>query len=108
MTLLQDGLIALLASFGAVTLLWLVATALVERREDLPVVLMVPLRGEAEEMEYIVRSLEVRRSRSGLHTPIVLVDAGLAAEARRRADLLSASHPGVVLMGAAEVSKYWE
>lgn len=108
MTLLQDGLIALLASFGAVTLLWLLVTALIERREDLPVVLMVPLRGQAEEMEYIVRTLELRRSRTGLHTPIVLVDAGLEAEARRRAGLLTGTHPGVVLMNAAEVSKYWE
>jgi hypothetical protein len=108
MTLLQDGLIALLAAFGAVTLLWLLATALVERREDLPVVLMVPLRGQAEEMEYIVRSLELRRSRSGLHTPIVLVDAGLELDALRRARLLMGDHPDVLLMSAAEVSKFWE
>jgi len=108
MTLLQDGMIALLAAFGAVTLLWLAVTALTERGEDLPAVLMVPLRGRAEEMEYIVRSLALRRDRSGLHTPIVLVDAGLEAEARRRADLLTTAHPGVLLMDPAEVSKYWE
>ncbi|MBE6990743.1 MAG: hypothetical protein E7426_08405 [Ruminococcaceae bacterium] len=108
MTLLRDGLIALLASFGAVTLLWLLAAALPGRREELPVVLLVPLRGRAEQMEYIVRSLELRRSRAGAHAPIVLVDAGLEQEARRRADLLTGEHPGVLLISAAEVSKYWE
>ena len=33
MTLLQDGMIALLASFGAVTLLWLLATVVFQRRD---------------------------------------------------------------------------
>jgi hypothetical protein len=108
MTLLQDGVIALLAAFGAVTLLWLGISALAGRGEDLPAVLMVPLRGGAENMEYVVRSLELRRSRGGLRSPIVLVDAGLEVQARRRADLLTLSCPGVVLVQAAEVSKYWE
>ncbi|MBQ1675599.1 MAG: hypothetical protein II069_06175 [Oscillospiraceae bacterium] len=108
MTLLQDGMIALLAAVGAVTLLWLPACALLHRAEDLPVVLMVPLRGKAEQMEYIVRTLELRRSRSGSHAPIVLVDAGLELDALRRARLLTGDHPDVLLMSAAEVSKFWE
>ena len=108
MTLLQDGMIALLAALGAVTLLWMAVSALAERGEKLPAVLMVPLRGRAEDMEFIVRSLELRRSRSGLRAPIVLVDAGLEAEARRRAELLTGTHPGVLVLEAAEVSKYWE
>ena len=108
MTLLQYGMIAQQAAVGAVALLGLVATAMLRRPEDLPVVLMVPLRGKAEQMEYIVRTLEVHRRSSGSHAPIVLVDAGLAPDARRRARLLMGDHPDVLLMSAAEVSKFWE
>jgi len=108
MTLLQDGLIALLAAFGTVTLLWLEVTVLAERGDDLPAVLLLPFRGAAENMEYVVRSLELRRQRGGLHTPIVLVDVGLEVQARRRAELLTLDHPDVVVVKAAEISKYWE
>lgn len=108
MTLLQDGVLALLAAVGAVALLWLLTAALTRRAEDLPVVLMVPLRGKAEQMEYIVRTLELRRCRSGSRAPIVLVDAGLAPDARHRARLLMSDHPDVLLMSAAEVAKFWE
>ena len=107
MTLLQDGMLALLAAVGAVALLWLLAAAL-HRPEDLPVVLMVPLRGKAEQMEYIVRTLELRRRSTGSRAPIVLVDAGLDLDALRRARLLMGDHPDVLLMSAAEVSKFWE
>ena len=107
MTLLEEGLIALLAAFGAVTLLWLLAGALLRPAEELPVVVLVPLRGRAEQMEYIVRTLELQRRRSG-GAPIVLVDAGLEQEARRRAQLLAGDHPGVTLMSGAEAAKYWE
>jgi hypothetical protein len=108
MTLLQDGILALLAAVGAVALLWLLAGVLLHRAEDLPVVLMVPLRGKAEQMEYIVRTLELRRSRTGSRAPIVLVDAGLEMEALRRARLLTGDHPDVLLMSAADVAKFWE
>ena len=108
MTLLQEGLIALLAAFGAATLLWLAAAALLHRPEELPAVVLVPLRGRAEKMEYIVRTLELRRRRSGVGAPIVLVDAGLSPEGRRRAQLLAGDHPDVALVDAAEASKYWE
>ena len=105
--MLQDGLVALLAAFGAVTLLWLLASALLRGKEDLPVVLMVPLRGQAEQMEYIVRTLELHRSRTGGWAPIVLVDAGMDSEAHHRARLLADDHSGVLLVNASEVSKYW-
>ena len=106
-TLVQDGVIALLAAFGAVTLLWLLSGALLGRGEELPVVVLVPLRGQAERMEYIVRALEARRSSVGGRTPIVLMDAGMDAAARQRARLLADEHGGVLLMSAADVSDYW-
>ena len=106
--MLQDAALALLAAVGAVALLWQLTGALARREEDLPVVLMVPLRGKAEQMEYIVRTLELRRSRTGSRAPIVLVDAGLEREALRRARLLMGDHPDVLLMSAAEVAKFWE
>ncbi len=108
MTLLQDGVIALLAAFGAVTLLWLAAGALLQPPAKLPAVLLVPLSGRAEQMEYIVRALKLRCGRGGVGAPIVLVDAGLEPEARRRAQLLAGDHPDVVLASPAEAAKYWE
>lgn len=104
--MLQDGIVALLAAFGAVTLLWLAASALLRSREQLPVVLVVPLRGQAEEMEYTVRALELQRSR-GTWAPILLVDAGMDEDARRRAQVLSGAADGVVLVSPAEAVNYW-
>ena len=108
MTLLQDGILALLAAVGAVTLLWLAAGALLQPPAKLPAVLLVPLSGRAEQMEYIVRALKLRCGRGGVGAPIVLVDAGLELDALRRARLLMGDHPDVLLMSAAEVSKFWE
>ena len=107
MTMLLDGSVALLAAFGAAALIWLAATA-PGRRETLPAVLMVPLQGRAEQMEYIVRSLTLRRSRAGSQIPIVLVDAGLAPEARRQAAWLAGELPGVLLLNASEIPAYWK
>lgn len=105
--MLQDGIIALLAAFGAVTLLWLAATLLLRGKKNLPVVLLVPLRGHAEQMEYVVRSLELQRSRSGGWAPILLVDAGMDSDARRRAGILADEDSGVLLVDASEVANYW-
>ena len=105
-TLLQDGVIALLAVFGAVALLWLLADALLGRSEGLPVVLLVPLQGQAERMEYTVRMLQMRRSRTGAETPIVLMDAGLEEGALRRARLLADEQGGVLFMRACDVADY--
>ncbi|MBO4853705.1 MAG: hypothetical protein J5482_00970 [Oscillospiraceae bacterium] len=107
LTLLQDGVIALLASFGVIVLLWLLAGALSGRSEGLPAVLLVPLRGQAERMEYTVRMLQMHRSRAGGQIPIVLMDAGMDDGALRRAQLLADEHGGVLLMSAADVADYW-
>ena len=107
LTLLQDGVIALLASFGVVALLWLLAGVLSGHSEGLPVVVLVPLRGQAERMEYTVRMLQIRRSHTGGRTPIILMDAGLDDGALRRARLLADEHSGVLLMNAADVADYW-
>ena len=104
--MLQDGIIALLAAFGAVTLLWMLASVLFRSRERLPVVWLVPLRGQAEELEHTVRALEFQRSR-GNWAPILLVDAGMDDDARRRAQILADDESGVLLVGPAEVSRYW-
>ena len=52
MTLLQDGVIALLAAVGLTAILWLLADMILRRREEVPVVLLLPLKDAAEEMEY--------------------------------------------------------
>lgn len=106
MMILQDGIVALLAAFGAVTLVWLVVSLFLRERRDLPAVLMVPLRGQAEQMEDTVRSLEAQRNRGGW-APILLVDEGMEPEARRRAELLADRYSGILLSDASEAANYW-
>ena len=105
-TLLQDGVIAMLAVFGAVTLLWLLADSLLDQSEGLPVVLLVPLQGQAERMEYTVRMLRFRGRCTNEGAPIVLMDAGMDDGALRRAQLLAREHSGVLLMRACDVADY--
>ena len=106
MTLLQDGVIALLAAVGLTAILWLLADMFFRRRENVPVVLLLPVKDAAEEMEYQVHCLMELRTRTGRHTPIILTDCGLCAEAMSRAEQLTQTHTGVIMMKAEELSRY--
>lgn len=106
MTLLQDGVIALLAAVGLTAILWLLADMIFRRREEVPVVLLLPVKGAAEEMEYQVHCLMELRTRTGRYTPIILADCGLCAEAKGRADQLTQTHTGVIMIKAGELPRY--
>ena len=106
MTLLQDGVIALLAAVGLTAILWLLADFIFLRNEGIPVVMMLPLRDGAEEMEYQVYCLMELRRRTGRYTPVVLVDCGLEETARERAEKLTQTHTCVSMIKAEEVSRY--
>lgn len=106
MTLLQDGVIALLAAVGLTAILWLLADMILRRREEVPVVLLLPLRDAAEELEYQVYCLMELRSRTGRDTPILLMDCGLRDEARRRAEALTQTHAALVMMRPEELERY--
>ena len=61
MVLLQDGVIAFLAAVGLTTIVWLAAGAILHTgRPTVPGLLLVlPLRGEAQALEEDVRELDV-------------------------------------------------
>ena len=106
MTLLQDGVIALLAAVGLTAILWLLADMILRRREEVPVVLLLPLKDAAEEMEYQVYCLMEVRARTGRYTPIILVDCGLQEAARSRAEELTQTYTCVIMMRADELPRY--
>ena len=103
MTLLQDGLIAVLSAEGLTALVWLVAGAVLHTgRPIVPGLLLVlPLRGEALAMEADVR--ELRRLQSRLPgARMVLVDCGLTEDARGLAQYLADREKRGELVDAAE------
>lgn len=106
MTLLQDGVIALLAAVGLTAILWLLADMIFRRREEVPVVLLLPVKGAAAEMEYQVHCLMELRTRTGRYTPIILADCGLCAEAKNRAEKLTQTNTSVTMIKAEELSRY--
>lgn len=106
MTLLQDGVIALLSAVGLTAILWLLADMIFRRREEMPAVLLLPVKETAEEMEYQVYCLMELRARAGRYTPIVLVDCGLQDEAVKRAEQLTITHHCVTMMKAEELPRY--
>ena len=84
MELMREALVAFLASVGLTALLWLSMELLLRRRERLPTaVVLLPLRGAAEDLEESVRTLR------WLGDPAIwLIDCGLNEEGTHRAKLL--------------------
>lgn len=104
MVLLQDGVIAFLSAVGLTTIVWLAAGAILHTgRPTVPGLLLVlPLRGEAQALEEDVRELRrVRRQLPGAR--IVLADCGMNEEAKALASYLSARTEGVSLTEGTEI-----
>ena len=84
MEIWQDGVLAGLAAVGLTAILWLLAGLLFRRGERLlDAVYLVPLSGDAEQLDMTLRELSRERA-----LPVVLVDCGLTAEGRHAAELL--------------------
>ena len=93
MEIWQDGVLAGLAAVGLTAILWLLAGLLFRRRERLlDAVYLVPLSGGAEQLDMTLRELSRERA-----LPVVLVDCGLTAAGRQRAELLTGG-AGAVLV----------
>lgn len=93
MEIWQDGVLAGLAAVGLTAILWLLAGLLFRRRERLlDAVYLVPLSGGAEHLDMTLRELSRERA-----LPVVLVDCGLTAAGRQRAELLTGG-AGAVLV----------
>lgn len=98
MQLLQDGVIAALSAVGLTTLVWLVFTALCfPRGRATDALAVVPMRGEAKELEFTVHALERTRYDAGAFARIVLVDCGADENALAVAERLCAEDYDVTL-----------
>ncbi len=91
MQLLTDGVIAVLAALGLVTLLYALIAALLRPRRprDTDAAVLVPCRGDGgAALEQTVRALERARYEFGGFRRIVILDRGMDEDARRVASLL--------------------
>lgn len=97
MELLQDGVIAFLSAVGVTACVWLIAGAFLGGKSGNPeIVLLLPLRGEANAMEADLR--ELLRARRGLtRARIWLVDCGMEPQARELAEYFCQRHTQVEL-----------
>ena len=104
MQIVTDGVIAFLAAVGLAGLVWLTADWLVRRREvPLRAVIVLPLRGAAEELDYAVYTACRVRGRLGRYTPVLLVDCGLEEKSRLRAQLLAENNNCVTVVLPSEI-----
>jgi len=100
MLIMQDALLAVLAAVGLTSLIWLAFGVLrrprrAAREETLALILA---RGSGETLEQSVRELARLRTDERIFSRIVILDRGLDAEARVRAELLCRGVSGVELI----------
>lgn len=111
MQLLQDGVIAVLAALGLVTLLYAFITALLRPRvpRESDAAVLVPCRsGEAARLERTVRALERARYEFGGFRHIVILDRGMDADARGVASVLCREAFDVTCRQADDPLYEWE
>lgn len=107
MSVLTDGVIAFLAAVGIVTLVWMLAGAVLRRREpSLHAVIVLPVKGQGEQMDYAVMTACNLRSRLGRYTPIVLADCGLDETGRQRAEFLTQNNNCVTVLLPSQLEDY--
>ncbi len=108
MTVLCDGVIAFLAAVGLSALMWLLSGALLQRRAVLPHALVVlPVRGDAPEMEEAVRVLLAEYPPVDRGLPVLLADCGLTPEAAARAELLARDDHRITVVTPQEITNFF-
>lgn len=106
MQVLTDGVIAFLSAVGLMTLLWLLTELLWSRqRRKIPLVLVLSVAGEAEDLAYMLYLTAEQRNRWSPDQPIRLVDCGLDADARQQAETLCRNLSGTKLTTPEELKK---
>ena len=106
---MENSVLAFLAAVGIAALIWLVAGLLLRgRRTETPAVLMLSVCGNAEALEGWVRTLHEVRTQLGRSAAIAIVDCGLTAEGRRRAELLSRRFSRVTVLSKDELKQIIE
>lgn len=96
MELLQDGVLAFLASVGLVSLVWM-AAGLLRRSGPAELALVLPLKGAAPALEADVRTLR-RLKHQVPEATIVLLDCGLDRDALLLARYLAQREEDVLLV----------
>ena len=107
MSVLTDGVVAFLAAVGLTALLWLLADALLRRREpSFHAAIVLPIRGAGEQLDYAVYTACAVRDRLGRYTPVLLVDYGLEETARQRANFLAENNNCVTVILPSELEQH--
>jgi hypothetical protein len=88
--------------------MWLLSGALLKRKAALPHALAVlPVRGDAPEMEENVRVLLEEYPPVGRGLPVLLADCGLTPEAAARAELLSQGDHRITVVTPQEITNFF-
>lgn len=85
---------------------WQMLSRLFRPEEGQPVCLLIPGRGEGEELEQWVRSLMWLRGLGVLSCPLVIADVDLTPDGWELALHLAARWPDVVLWPAGQLEEY--
>lgn len=107
MRLWEDALVALLASIGLASLVWILVRSLF----FLPVtahrtLILLCAKGDGEGLEQQVRTLAMLRREHGIVGEILVVDCGLSEEGKRLCRLLARTERSVTLCVGDEIGKY--
>lgn len=106
---ITNSVVAFLAAVGIAALVWLLAGLLLHgRRESIPVTLVLPICGGAEVLEGWLRTLRQMQTQLDWSASIAVVDCGLTAEGRHRAQLLVSRFDGIDLLSPEELGKIIE
>lgn len=103
-------IVLLLSLYGcAEGIRWLVLRIL-RPPKDTGGVLVIPLSGHRTDVEYIVRSVTAceRWGGNGVHTRVLLLDAGMDAETRRLAERVCEEVGGIGLYTEEELLFPWQ
>ena len=104
----MEILLAVLAAFGALTVLTCFAMLLLAPVCAKNMTTVWHVRGNAPDLEYRVRLCVFLQRIGLLASRLVLVDCGLNPDARLRAELLCANLPGVDLVAENDLITYFE
>lgn len=107
MRLWEDGILALLAAIGLMSLLWAaVRAALFRTPAQRGAAVLICARGDGEGVEQQVRALSHLRRERGMIGEILLVDCGLTEEGKKLCRLLSRSDRRVTLCHSSDIETY--
>ena len=96
--LLRSSLVAMCAATGLVTLLWLLLSLVLlplRRKRAGPALVLLPVSGEAQGLEYHLRELLENRREYGRFRQILIVDCGLTENAVKLTCLLCSQEEDV-------------